>query len=51
MKIVVAGCKVSVLWSQIAFYGSVDVTSLNEIYDPKTDDLSPQITILKTLIP
>ena len=51
MKIVIWGGKPLVLWSQIAFYGSADASPWNEISDDKTDDLPPQMTSLKTIIP
>ena len=43
LKIIIYGRKLSVLWSQIAFYDS------HYIYDHQTDDLPRQMTILKTV--
>lgn len=46
LKIVIWGGKSSVLWSEISVKGAV-----NAVCDNKTDDLSPQMTILITFIP
>ena len=51
MEIVIWGCKLSVVWSQMAFDGSANVSPKNEISDHKTDDLLPQMAFLITVIP
>ena len=45
IKVVFWGGKLSVLWLQIAYYGSASVSPYNEIPDYETDDLPPQMTI------
>ena len=49
-KNLVKGGKSSVLWPQIACYGSADASQENETSDYKTDDLPPQMTILIILL-
>ena len=45
------GDKSLVLWSQIAFYGSADVSPQNTISDHKTDDLPPKWQFWRQLSP
>ena len=50
-KIVIRRHKKWVLWSRIAFYGTICASSKNKISDYKTNDLPPQMTMLSQLSP
>ena len=50
LKVLIWGRKLLVLQSQIEFYGSTDKLLSNKIFNHKTDNLLPQMTILSTVI-